>query len=106
MAIKPTDTIIPYDELVTWENEETPHYRRAYKVEYLKNFHEYVDELYKNMAAEYVKNKERIRFDLSQTIFVQELGKFNAMYKYKPNGKSYIKFKTASDLTYFVLRWS
>jgi hypothetical protein len=101
MAIKPNDCIIKIKDLeidyiitAKWDGgqNQTP-----------------IFEPYWSKFLEHVNNStdKGAGWDAYDKNFEQQLKKFNATYKQtKKWDDRYIKFKTHSDLTFFVLRWS
>lgn len=98
MAIKPNDCIVPYGKLVRWVRTGRSVWdtKREYDEKYLENFDDHVYDLVRkqNIDAEIIRG--------------DELKKFGATYR--PNRtnyeKTYIKFRTHADLTFFILRWA
>ena len=101
MAIKPNDCVIKiedlvvgYDHIKNWAHgtDKIPVYET-----YWTNFLQHVKET----------TDEKAGWDAYDKNFVRELTKFNAVYKNTKKWQDrYIKFKSHSDLTYFVLRWA
>lgn len=101
MAIKPNDCIIKIEDLVIgyettkdWSGrpQQTPVYEK-----YWVNFLEHV-----KVTTDYKPG-----WDAYDRNFVRQLAKHNAVFKQTKNyDDRYIKFKTHSDLTFFVLKWS
>jgi hypothetical protein len=101
MAIKPNDCVIKIKDLVVGFStskdmfghpEEVPVYKS-----YWTNFLTHVKETTEWRSAHdaYEKNLNR------------QLAKFNGTYKRTKNWNDhYVKFKSQSDFTFFVLRWS
>jgi len=101
MAIKPNDCIIKikdleigFDTAVDWDGriKQTPVYE-PYWTNFLQHVRETTD--------------SNLGWDAYDKNFEQQVKKFNATYKNtKKWDDRYLKFKTHSDLTFFVLRWS
>jgi hypothetical protein len=101
MAIKPNDCIIKLKDLEIGFETKSDWYgelkRSPVYETYWANFLAHVKETtdWKSGWDAYDKNFER------------QLAKFNASFKQTKNyDDRYIKFKSHSDLTFFVLRWS
>jgi hypothetical protein len=101
MAIKPNDCVIKLNDLIIDYKTDLDWDGRKRKVPvnaaYWENFLQYVKDTtdWKSELDAYDKN------------FVRQLAKFNATYKETKNyDDRYIKFKSHSDLTFFVLRWA
>jgi hypothetical protein len=101
MAIKPNDCVIRIKDLEIGVETITD-YGRSVEVpvyeKYWTNFSRHVKDTTDWKAGgwnAYDKN------------FEQQLAKFNATFKNtKKYDERYIKFKSHSDLTFFILRWS
>lgn len=101
MAIKPDDCVIKIKDLVIgfetavdWRgrNEQVSVYEP-----YWTNFLAHVKET----------TNYKLGWDAYDKHFEKELKKFNATYKNtKKWDDRYIKFKSHSDLTFFILRWA
>ena len=101
MAIKPGDCIIKLKDLEVgfevikdWDgrNKEVPRFEPFWG-----NFLRHVKDTTEWKAG----------WDAYDKNFEQKLNEFNATYKQtKKWSDRYIKFKTHSDLTFFVLRWT
>lgn len=101
MAIKPNDCVIKIKDLEIgletvkdWDgrNKEIAIYEP-----YWANFLQYVKDT----------TDWKIGWEAHDKNFEKQLKKFNAIYKNtKKWDDRYIKFKSHSDLTFFILRWS
>ena len=101
MAIKPNDCVIKIENLIIGyepcrgQFSEHTSERPVYEP-YWANFLEHVERTC----------PQRVNMYTYDNHFVSELAKFNAVMKEtKKWDDRYIKFKTHSDLTFFVLRW-
>lgn len=101
MAIRPNDCVIKLKDLEVGFETKTDWYgelkRSPVHEPYWANFLAHVKETtdWNSGWQAYDKN------------FEKQLAKFDATYKQtKKYDERYIKFKTHSDLTFFVLRWS
>jgi hypothetical protein len=100
MAIKPNDCVIRLKDL-------------EIGVETINDAGMYVQvpvfETYWNNFSRHVKDTTdwKSGWDAYDKNFVKQLAKFNATYKNtKKYEDRYVKFKSHSDLTFFVLRWA
>lgn len=102
MAIKPNDCVIKIEDLVIgsetvrdWDGRpKTVPVYESHWTNFLQHVKDTTDWKTNTWNA-YDKN------------FEQQLAKFNAAYKQtKKYNDRYIKFKSHSDLTFFVLRWA
>lgn len=105
MAIKPSDTIIPYGKLKRYEDVSPKnsnyfgHFQVVYDVEYLRNFDQYINQL--------VNQKVSKSWDETEKVRKAVLKQYNAEYKeFSDPSKTYIKFKRESDYTFFILKFS
>ena len=107
MAIKPDDCIVPYGKLKCWSPYSQGSWdgEWVYKAPYLEKFDKHISQLAKDNR--YLQNNDW-RFSLTDKLRDQELAKFKAVFKkHKTDStKSYIKFKSYSALTMFILKWS
>lgn len=102
MAIKPNDCVIKIEDLVIgFERSKDVYNGRVHEIpvyeSYWANFLQHIKDTtdWKSGWDAYDKN------------FEKQLTKFNAIYKNtKKHDDRYIKFKSHSDLTFFVLKWS
>lgn len=99
MAIKPNDCIIPYGKMVKIHIRKPWNIEYTFTEPYIKNFFYHVTSIQRERS----KNK----WTEFNVIMNEELKRYNAYYKENDNHlKTYIKFKTHADLTFFVLKWS
>lgn len=101
MAIKPNDCVIKIEDLVVGYETVPDDRRRPQTIP--------VYETYWTNFLIHVKDTTdwKAEWDAYDKNFVRQLAKFNATYKRtKKYDDHYIKFKSHSDLTFFVLRWA
>jgi hypothetical protein len=99
MSIKPDDCVIYLDKLSTWEKRLDPFGRMSEQRIYPPYWEKFLRHANKKIDWS-------LGINAQQNTLKAELKKHNATYKQTKNGSEYVKFKSHSALTMFILRWS
>jgi hypothetical protein len=99
MSIKPDDCVIYLDKLSTWEKRPDMFGRMSEQRIYPPYWQKFLKHV--NKKVDWSSS-----FNAQEKTLKEELKKQNATYKQTKNGGEYVKFKSHSALTMFILRWS